>query len=77
MTQETYYKVKAIKLIIQSLLDYNMKLREYEIYLKHKINHIIISLKSFRDLYMYMFNIIYSNGNDYNGFETLLEEFSI
>ena len=78
MTQEIYYKVKAMKLIIKSLLDYNVKLGEYKQYLKHKINNLIISLKNFRDLYMYIFNIIYSNGNDYNSeFENLLEEFSV
>lgn len=77
MTQEIYYKVKAIKLIIKNLLDYNIKLAEYEIYLKHKINNILISLKNFRDLYMYISNI-YSNENYYNyDFENLLEEFSV
>lgn len=75
-SQETYYKIKAIKLIVESLLKYDSKLTEYEQYLQHKIQSLIVNQKNFRNLYDYMLNLIHSNGNEYNDeFENLLDEF--
>ena len=77
-SQETYYKIKAIKLLIKTILDYDTTLKEYQQYLQHKIQSLIINQKNFRDSYDYMLNLIYSNGNEYNSdFENLLEEYDI
>ena len=78
ISQETYYKIKAIKLIIAHLLDYDDKLTEYEHYLRHKIQSLITAQQVFRNIYDYTLNIVNSNGNEYNAdFENLLEDFSM
>lgn len=76
-SQEAFYKIKAIKILIKSLLDYNNTLTEYQQYLQLKIQSLIISQKNFRELYDYMLNLIYSDGNEYNSdFENLLEDYN-
>ena len=76
ISQKNFYRVKAMKLILKSLFEYDKILMDYSHYLRHKINSLIKMQIDFRLSYEYLLNIIHSDGNEYNrDFEILLEDF--
>ena len=74
ISQETYYKIKAVKLIIQSIQNYDEKLTKYKLYLWHKIKSLIEMQNNFRTVYDYIINVS-SNGHDFDG--DSLEDFLV
>ena len=76
--QESYYKVCAIRLIVQELLNYWEKLNKYKIYLHNKIVYAIDTQNNFRKIYDYFLNIAHSNGNEYDKeYQKMLNNFII
>lgn len=76
ISQTDVFKMKAIKLIIKSLFDYDKTLKDHVRFLKQKICSVIQSIIDFKQIYDYLLNIVQSNGDEYSrNLDSVFEEF--